>query len=267
MNWIFLNKNNNDEYMEMFARGCGSTPTELETWDYNSSQYPLVIRGIMKHKIIKQCWQDQRPFFYMDSGYVGNRASNINPNGWKYYHRVVFNNLQHDKIVPRPADRWERLGIKIQPWRRTGNKILIAAPDEKPCIFYGIDLDQWITQTVATIKEYTDRPVEIRQRNPDRRARVKNNLESALDNVHAVVTFNSIAATESILAGVPAFVLAPCNAAMPVADTDLSLIDAPTYADRDIVHSWAHHLAYGQFHNDELKNGVATRILKETYNV
>lgn len=267
MTWIFLNKNNNDKYVEMFAQGHKVSSTVLETWDYHSSRDLLVIRGIMKHKTIKQCWHDQRSFLYMDSGYVGNRASTSNPNGWKYYHRIVLNNLQHDKIIPRPADRWERLGIKISSWKRTGSKILIAAPDTKPCIFYGIDLDRWILQTVNTIKQHTDRPVEIRQRNPDRRARVKNNIESALDDVHAVVTFNSIAATESILAGVPAFVLAPCNAAMPVADTDLARIDTPTYADQDQVHAWAHHLAYGQFHNDELKNGVATRILKETYNV
>ena len=267
MNWVFLDKKNSDEYMEMFARGSGAVPTELETWHYKDGVAPLVIRGIMKHKIIKQCWQDQRPFFYMDSGYVGNRASVDNPNGWKYYHRIVFNDLQHNKIIPRPADRWERLGIKIPSWRRTGSKILIAAPDAKPCIFYGIDLEQWIAETIATITKHTDRPVETRQRNPNRRARVKNNLESALDDVHAVVTFNSIAATESILAGVPAFVLAPCNAAMPVANTDLARIDTPTYADQDQIHAWAHHLAYGQFHNNELTNGVATRILKETYNV
>jgi hypothetical protein len=267
MTWTFLSKNNQDEYMEMFARGSGSVPTLLETWKYKSDQNTIVVRGIMKHKIIKQCWQDQRPYLYMDSGYVGNRTSIDNPNGWKYYHRIVLNDLQHDKIISRPADRWERLGIKIQSWRRTGSKILIAAPDAKPCIFYGVDLEQWIAETVATIKLHTDRPVEIRQRNPDRRARVKNNLESALDDVHAVVTFNSIAATESILAGVPAFVLAPCNAARPVANIDLTQIDTPTYADQDRVHAWAHHLAYGQFHNDELKNGVATRILKETYNV
>ena len=267
MTWTFLSKHNQDEYIEMFARGSGATPTALETWQYQSSQDPVVVRGIMKHKIIKQCWHDQRPFLYMDSGYVGNRASVNNPNGWKYYHRIVLNNLQHEDIVSRPADRWEKLGIKIQPWRRTGSKILIAAPDEKPCIFYGINLEQWITDTISTIKQHTDRPVEVRQRNPDRRARVKNNIESALDDVHAVVTFNSIAATESILAGVPAFVLAPCNAARPVANTDLTKIDTPTYADQDHVHAWAHHLAYGQFHNDELKNGVATRILKETYNV
>ena len=257
---IFLNKNGNDEYIEMFARGCGAQPTTLETWNYADSSDPLVIRGIMKHKIIKQCWADQREFLYMDSGYVGNRASAQNPHGWKLWHRIVPNNLQHGSIVPRPADRWERHKIELKPWR-SGRKILIAAPDEKPCKFYGIELDTWLADTVATIKKHTDRPVEIRQRTKNRQVRVANAFEDALADVHAVVTFNSIAATEAVIQGVPAFVLAPCNAALPVSNTDLSKIDTPWLADRDTVEAWAHHLAYGQFHNDELKSGLAKEIL------
>ena len=54
MNWIFLNKKNSDEYIEMFARGCKTVPTCLETWRYEDSADPLVIRGIMKKKIIKK---------------------------------------------------------------------------------------------------------------------------------------------------------------------------------------------------------------------
>lgn len=263
MNWIFLDKNNCDEYMQLLAQGAGVLPTCLETWRYEDSDCPLVIRGIMKHKIIKQCWQDHRPFYYMDSGYFGNRASHKNPSGWKRWHRIVFNNLQHDAVIPRPADRLALHDIAI-PKRQHGSKILLAAPDEKPCIFYGIDLDQWIDQTIKTIKQYTDRPVVLRHRNPSRQNRIVNNLESALEDVHAVVTFNSIAATESILAGVPAFALAPCNAARPVANTDLSRIDDPWWPDSDQIHAWACHLAYGQFHNDELQDGTAIRILQET---
>lgn len=257
---IFLNKNGNDEYVEMFAHGCGAEPTTLETWNYNSSKDTLLIRGIMKHKIIKQCWADQRKFFYMDSGYFGNRASTQNPHGWKLWHRVVPDNLQHGNIVQRPADRWERHNIKLKSWR-SGRKILIAAPDEKPCKFYGIELDTWLADTVTTIKKHTDRPVEIRQRTKNRQVRVANAFEDALADVHAVVTFNSIAATEAVIQGVPAFVLAPCNAALPVSNTDLSQIDTPWLAPRDLVEAWAHHLAYGQFHNNELKSGLAKEIL------
>lgn len=263
MNWIFLNKKNSDEYIEMFARGSGAVPTDLKTWRYQDSDAPLVIRGIMKHKIIKQCWADFRPFWYMDSGYVGNRPNPQNPNGWKQWHRIVLNNLQHGAVIARPADRWQRHGITM-PRRQYGSKILLAAPDEKPCVFYGITLSEWITQTIDKIRQHTDREIVVRERNPNRQARVASDLQSALTDVHAVVTFNSIAATESVLAGVPAFALAPSNAAIPVSNTDLSKINNPWYPDQDQIHDWACHLAYGQFHNSELQNGTAHRILQET---
>jgi hypothetical protein len=91
-----------------------------------------------------------------------------------------------------------------------------------------------------------------------------NRVENALNNVHAVVTFNSIAGTEAILAGVPVFALAPSNAARPVSNTDLTRIDSPWFPDRDQVLAWAYHLAYAQFHIDEFQNGRAERILRQT---
>lgn len=267
MNWIFLNKNNQDEYIQMFAHGSGVVPTCLETWQYEDSSDPLVLRGIMKHKIIKRCWQDKRPFFYMDSGYLGNRPGPSNPHGWKFWHRVVSNNLQHDAVFSRPADRWQRLGIKMRPAQKHSRNILIVAPDEKPCTFYGITLAEWTANTIATIKQHTDRPIIIRERPTSRVDRKIQKAEDWLTDVHAVVTFNSSAATESIVAGVPVFVTAPSNAAKPMSNLDLSKIENPWFPTDDERHAWACHLAYGQFHTTELMNGTATKILQETYNV
>ena len=222
-----------------------------------------MLRGIMKHKIIKQCWADGRPFRYMDSGYLGNRPGFNNPHGWKLWHRIVPNNLQHDTVIPRPSDRWNQLGLEMSN-RRRGSSILIVAPDEKPCKFYDIELDAWLDETVATIKQHTDRLIVIRDRTRSRTERKTNRLEHSLLDVHTVVTFNSIAATESVLAGVPVFVLAPCNAARPVANLDLTKIETPWFPDRDQLQAWANHLAYGQFHIDEFKNGTAERILNQT---
>jgi hypothetical protein len=260
---IFLSKNGDDEYIDMYAHGLGLQSTPLESWRYEDSQEPLMLRGIMKHKIIKQCWADRRPFRYMDSGYLGNRPSNKNPHGWKHWHRIVPNDLQHNQVIARPSDRWNQLGLTVSN-RQYGKTILIAAPDEKPCKFYDIDLDTWLAETMATIQKHTDRPIVVRERNRSRTDRKINRVENALNDVHAVVTFNSIAGTEAILAGTPVFVLAPCNAARPVSNTDLTQIDNPWFPDRDQVLAWAHHLAYGQFHIDEFKNGTAERILRQT---
>jgi hypothetical protein len=266
MNWIFLNKNNSDEYIKMFAAGSNTVPTCLETWHYEDSTDPLVLRGIMKHKIIKRCWEDKRNFYYMDTGYLGNRPNPDNPNGWKHWHRVVPNNLQHNAVISRPADRWQRLGTKMRPEQRHSRNILLVAPDEKPCSFYGITLDEWMQTTIDALKQHTDRPIQVRERPASRRDRKTQRAEDWLLDVHAVVTFNSSAATECILAGVPVFVTAPANAARPVSNLDLSKIETPWFPSDDERHAWACHLAYGQFHTTELADGTAAAILKETQN-
>lgn len=249
---IFLSKDGEDEYINMLAQGQGAVP--VSEFDYDTTQDAIVLRGILKHKIMKRCWQDQRDFYYVDTGYFGNGR-------WKHWHRIVKNNLQLTEIQPRPGDRWERHRIKFQPWRQ-GRKIVIAAPDEKPCKFYNINLDEWIEQTVATIQQHTDRPVVVRQRAARRIDRISTDtLAQALTDAHALVTFNSNAATESILLGVPVFTLAP-NAAGPVATQDLSQIQTPYYPNQDKLYAWASSLAYGQVHIDEMKNGSAFEIIK-----
>lgn len=265
-NWIFLSKEGKDEYVNMFANGSGGSITNTDYFKYEDSIEPIVLRGILKHKIMKRCWNNGRTFYYIDTGYFGNERTSTNPSGWKHWHRVVKNNLQHSEIIPRSDDRFKQFNKEFTPWKRDGRKILIAAPDEKPCKFYGVTKDDWIRQTVDTVKQYTDRPVEIRQRAPKRIDRtVTDTLQSALDNdVFALVTFNSVAAIESIFHGIPAFTMAPCNAASPVALQDLSQITTPYYADTDKLYAWACHLAYGQFHINELKDGSAWRILNES---
>jgi hypothetical protein len=266
--WIFLSKGGEDEYVNMLAASAKIPHTNSDHFDYHYDvavdKNQLVLRGILKHKIMKQCLEDHNNFYYMDSGYVGNNVGDRNSQGIKHYHRIVRNDLQHRTITPRSSDRWDRLGMKIHP-RRTGHKIIVAAPDEKPCKYYGIDHSRWVADTVAEIQRNTDRPVVVRERAPKRSDRVLNEpLSQVLEqDVHALVTFNSIAAVESILAGVPTFVLAPSHVAEPVANRDLSRIENPFYPDKDLLMAWCHSMAYGQYHVRELKNGTAFRMMQE----
>jgi len=261
--WIFLSKGDEDEYINMFAKGCDARTVDTDLFVYEESKNPIVLRGILKKKIIHKCWEDKRTFYYIDTGYFGNERTISNPNGWKYWHRIVKNDLQHGEIIPRPDDRFKVFNKQFSPWKKNGRKILIAKPDEKPCKFYGVDLDQWVENTVNEIKKHTDRPVVVRERAPKRIDRiVTDTLQQALDDdVFALVTFNSVAAVESIFHGIPAFTLAPANAASPVSSQDLTKIENPYYPDMDKLYAWGCHLAYGQFHISELKSGKAKELL------
>ena len=253
---ICLSKNLSDEYINMFARGAG-LPIEDYTYDFGIK--PIMIRSMGKRKLIKQCWDNNHTFYYMDSGYIGNYKSKTNPQGWKLWHRIVKNDVQHNEIIDRPDDRWKSLDYPIET-RKQGKHILLVTPSEKPCKFYGIEKDKWVNETISKIKLYTDRPIIVRDKAP-RQQRITRTIFEDLNNCHALVTYQSIAAVESVLYGVPAFTLAP-TAADVVCDKDLSLIEHPTIQDKDKIYKWACHLAYGQFHIDELKNGTAYRLLR-----
>lgn len=256
---IFLSKNGTDEYVNRLANSFNIKPTSDKNFVYEDSKDPIVLRGILKHKIMKKCIDDRRDFYYIDSGYVGNYKSAINPYGWKLYHRIVKNDLQHGLVTKRPTDRWQALKYDIPPWKKNGRNILVVMPSEKPAKYYNINNDEWRETIINTVKKYTDRPIVIREK-ANRQERINKTIYEELDNTFAVVTLQSIAATEAILYGVPAFTVAP-NAASSLTLDDLSKIETPYYADQDEVYEWACHLAYGQFHNNELADGTAKRIL------
>ena len=237
-------------------------------------EVPSIFRGVVKRKHIYQHWQDKKDFFYMDTGYFGNFTSLGNPSGKKLFHRIVKNDLQKHWLEKHPSDRWQEI-CKIDPryqwkgWKKKGRKILIVVPNRKSCVFYGYDIDPyvngekpWLTKTIETIKKYTDMEIIIREKG-SRTDRQNYSIFDALDEgVFATVAFNSIAALESVIYGIPAFVTVPC-AASPLAQTDLSQISVPLYPDETLVQEHCASLAYGQFTHEEIANGSAWRILNQ----
>ena len=71
------------------------------------------------------------------------------------------------------------------------------------------------------------------------------------DQVHAVVTFNSSITIKALHNGVPCFsnFENPCG---EICESDFTKIETPMYADREPVF---HSLAYGQFTQEEFRNG------------
>jgi hypothetical protein len=235
---------------------------------------PSIFRGVVKRKYIQQHWQDEKDFYYMDTGYFGNFISPGNPNGKKLFHRIVKNDLQKHWLENYPNDRWQEI-CKIDPryqwkgWKKKGKKILVIVPNRKSCVFYGYDTDPyidgkkpWLMNTIETIKKHTDMEIVIREKG-SRSARQHHSIFDALDEgIFATVAFNSIAALESVIYGIPSFVTVPC-AASPLALTDLSQISKPFYPDESLVHRHCASLAYGQFTVEEIVNGTAWKLLNK----
>ena len=235
---------------------------------------PSIFRGVVKRKQIHQHWQDKKDFYYIDTGYFGNFVSLGNTSGKKLFHRIVKNDLQKHWLEKHSSDRWQEI-CKIDPryqwkgWKKKGRKILIIVPNRKSCVFYGYDVDPyvngekpWLIKTIETIKKHTDMEIIIREKG-SRSARQHHSIFDALDEgVFATVAFNSIAALESVIYGVPAFVTVPC-AASPLALTDLTKITTPYYPDEDLISKHCRSLAYGQFTSEEIVNGTAWKILNQ----
>lgn len=255
---ICVSKNNKDDIINAFASGA-NLRTTAELPDYDVLE-PVVFRSIVKKDFIQYRLENKLPFYYVDSGYFGNFKSLKNPDGKKLWHRIVKNGLQHSEIIPRNENRWKRFGIEIHKTRGLGRHILLVLPSDKPCKFYDLNLEQWTEQTIEEIKKYTDRPIRIREKEKLRADRLKNTIYQDLENCHAMVTFQSIAAVESTIFGVPAFTLAP-TAADPVCNKDLKDLENPRVVNREKLIQWASHLAYGQFHMHELLDGRAYRML------
>ena len=243
-----------DPFLQSFILGSGG---QISNWEkHSTSMIPAVFRGITKRKEINSCLSAGRDFYYIDTGYFGNRRK-------KLYHRITKNDVQNfGPIVDRPNNRLERTGVQLTKFR-PGTNILLAPPSQKLLNLYDVNLEEWLEQTQDEIKKHTDRPIVIRLKQ-GRSARVTDNtMEMALaQDVHCLVTFSSIAAGEALLLGKPAITLGP-NAAAPLCSQSLSEIENLKIPSLDEVAAWARHIAYCQFTEAEMRDGTAWGILNE----
>ena len=245
---------NYDPFLKSFIMGSGG---QITVWDkVSESTVPVVVRGVTKRKVMNACKQQGRDFYYIDTGYFGNGRK-------KTYHRVTKNDMQYlGPVKTRPRDRLAATGWTARKFR-PGRNILLAPPSQKLLMCYGIDLDNWLRETVEMLKLYTDREIVVRNKQSRSVRQSSDTMEMALErDVHCLVTFSSIAAVEAVLLGKPAITLGP-SAAWPVTSQNIKDIENPFIPTLDEVEEWAAHLAYCQFTEAEMRDGTAWKILNE----
>jgi hypothetical protein len=167
------------------------------------------------------------------------------------YYRWHLNAYQLRHVRDLPDDRWRKLHTSVEPWQKGGRHIVIAAPTRTYARFH--KCETWIADTIDALARVTDRQLVIRDKEQYKRRPIQKDIEGA----HCLVTHGSNAAVESVILGCPVFVH-PDSAAALVGQTDLKKIETPIYPDRQ---PWLNALAYSQFNQEELINGVLWRLI------
>lgn len=163
-------------------------------------------------------------------------------------------------------DRPRRLGISLAYPVSSEPYILIAGQHRSSLQLSGIDLEQWITDTVNQLRLYTDRPMVIRPHprcrlNHDRLPKdvtfeIPKKLVNSYDSFdmhfdcHAVVNYNSGPGIQAAISGVRPIVDST-SLAKPVA-VSIQNIEQPYTVDRD---RWLVELCHTEYTQDEIQKG------------
>ena len=196
----------------------------------------------------------------IDSGYV--RRGDAKDS----YYSVGLNGLNgraDHRNKNCPSDRWDALGVELQPWR-DGQYVLVCGQVPWDANVQHINYLEWVYNAIAEIKANTERdimfrphpkaPLEIRGVLPSTGKAIADDLAGA----YLTVALNSNSLVDSVIAGVPVFGADSGNMVKDMYDSQfLSVaVKNPYKPDRT---RWAYNLAYTQWRPDEM--GEAFRRL------
>lgn len=174
-------------------------------------------------------------------------------------------NYRYHELIPYRATT---LGLRLQPWR-SGSNIVIAMQRGDSEQWRGQPpTDQWLADTVAQIKQHSDRPIVVRPHprsgcaipqgclidRPQFTVGTYDDFDynRVLESAHCVINWNSGTGPQALISGVPAFV-GPSSLASPIANWDLSQIDSPQRPERLV---WIEQLSHTEWTVDEIKTGL-----------
>jgi hypothetical protein len=164
--------------------------------------------------------------------------------------------------------RWEQLGIKLAPWRTTGEHIVLCGQVPWDASVQHTDHANWCRETATKLSELTDRPIRFRP-HPLQPTAIdmtdypvevsrKATLAEDLIGAWAVVTYNSNAGVEATIAGIPAFASDIGAMGYSILNHDLAQINSPATPDR---RQWLWNLAFTQWTCEEMSRGLTIEHL------
>jgi len=258
--------------MQNFHQGCQGDIQDITWFENNKSEvlnYDVVVfQGIIRGSghLMQFLEHHNKKYVYIDHAYF---FPGYNPvSEWM---RASCNGFMPKSYRVRPRDRWQQYFNTIKPkaWRGPGEHILVLPPSTgvKWC---WPESALWLDKTVSTIKQYTARPIVIREK-PDqlvfdpqgnilgKTPKSNTNLEADMARAHCVIAYNSNSLTTAVLQGL-AVIGSPVSPAYHVSQKfeDLENITEPD------TEAWLNYMAYNQFNTTEFRSGLAWQILQQS---
>lgn len=181
---------------------------------------------------------------------------------------VYYNTNEYANKNSGP-DKWnqvkQRLNLELKPWRSNGNHILVCGQRDGGWSMKGVDMNQWVLETVQHIRKATDRPIVVRAhpKNPvnaklfrqfaNVQMSTNQSLQQDLSNAWASVFFNSSSCVASVLSGVPVFASDSDCVAWQIATQDITQIEKPLTPTRE---QWLWDLSAAHWTDEESRAGL-----------
>lgn len=189
-----------------------------------------------------------RDWYYVDRGYLcATKGADFSG-----YFRITKNAYQCDGTGESNGERFRKLGLKISPWKTTGETILVCPPGSVWEQLLGLPIGGWLSRTLTELKRHTKREIIVRTKQS------KIPLEDHLIMAHAVCTHTSNVAVDSLIRGIPVHT-SPISCAYPFS-TPLHEIEDPRRPEGRF--NFFNVLADNQFLLSEFESGLAWRMLK-----
>ena len=168
------------------------------------------------------------------------------------------------------------LGLKLNPWRKDGEFVLICGQHDKSLQWRNMPrMSQWVMDTIETIQKHSKRPIifrphprcrldaiehqyrDVYRQDPRKIEGSYDDFDMGFDNVFCTVSWSSNPGIHSVINGVPAFV-GPSSLAYDVAGHNLELIDYPQTLDRT---QWLNDYAWTEYTVEEIAAGIPLKRL------
>ena len=239
-------------------------------------------RSNIHHQVRSSIAEKAKAFICIETPLLGRRVFQEN-----VHQRVGINGfLNKDAVwgeeLVYPSDRLNELGINYQGWKtKRGSKIVIALQLAGDASLRNNDINQWCIDTVYRLRQYTDRPIEIRTHpGASDRSWEKGDYnrifqhflfqgykdvtfvngrqipwEDQILDAYCVVSYTSGLSIDAVVNGIPVIATDEGNFAWAVGDRNISHIENLQLASNDQVHQWLRNLAYCQWTPEEMESG------------